>query len=63
MLVSLLNWNEAFLALAVPAVAAAALALWLQESRDAGMPFPPKRAQAAARPQTALTAPKTPHSG
>jgi MFS family permease len=41
-LVSLFNWNEAFLALAVPAVGAAALALWLEESRDEGMPFPPK---------------------
>jgi MFS family permease len=41
LLVSLLNWNDAFLALAVPAVAAAGLALWLQETRDVAMPFPP----------------------
>jgi MFS family permease len=47
MLVSLLDWNDAFLALAVPAVAAAGLALWLQETRDVAMPFPPN---AAARP-------------
>ena len=48
MLVSLLNWNSAFLALAVPAAAAALLALWLEESRDVTMPFPP--APVAVRP-------------
>jgi MFS family permease len=42
MLVSLLNWNAAFLALAVPAVAAAALALYLQETRGMRMPYPPE---------------------
>ena len=54
-LVSLLNWNEAFLALAVPAVAAAALALWLEESRDVAMPFPPAPLPATARPRPGLT--------
>ena len=54
MLVSLLDWNEAFLALAVPAVAAAGLALWLQETRDVEMPFPPGSA-AAHPPQGKLT--------
>ncbi|MBW4022902.1 MAG: MFS transporter [Proteobacteria bacterium] len=47
MLVSVFNWNGAFLALAVPAVAAAALALWLQETRDVETPFPPGSAPAA----------------
>jgi MFS family permease len=45
-LVSLLDWNAAFLALAVPAVAAAGLALWLEESRDVGLPYPPVPATA-----------------
>jgi MFS family permease len=40
MLVSWLDWHGAFLALAVPAVAAAGLAFWLQETRDVAMPFP-----------------------
>ena len=56
-LVSLLNWNQAFLALAVPAVAAAGLALWLEESRDIAMPFPPATAT-ATRGDAALTASK-----
>jgi MFS family permease len=53
-LVSLLNWNGAFLALAVPAVAAAGLALWLQETRDVPMPFPPEPVT-ARQPRAELT--------
>jgi MFS family permease len=53
-LVSLLDWNGAFLALAVPAVAAAGLALWLQETRDVAMPFPPEAAT-ARQPRAELT--------
>jgi MFS family permease len=54
LLVSVLDWNGAFLALAVPAVAAAGLALWLQETRDVGMPFPPETAS-RRQPQPGLT--------
>ena len=61
-LVSLFNWNEAFLALAVPAVLAAALALWLEESRDT-RPFPPKRPKAGAGARAALTTPERPRTG
>ena len=57
-LVSLLNWNEAFLALAVPAVAAAGLALWLEESRDVGMPFPPAPREFHKNDDRALSASK-----
>jgi MFS family permease len=46
LLVTWLDWHGAFLALAVPAVAAAALAFWLQETRDVAMPFPAEQAQA-----------------
>jgi MFS family permease len=53
-LVSLLDWSGAFLALAVPAVAAAGLALWLQETRDVAMPFPPETAT-ARQPRAGLT--------
>jgi MFS family permease len=65
MLVTLLDWHGAFLALAVPAVAAAGLAFWLQETRDEEMPFPaeprptepvpPPRPPVAAGPQPELS--------
>jgi MFS family permease len=58
MLVSWLDWHGAFLALAVPAVGAAAVAFWLQETRDVEMPFPaetPPAARPAPVPQPQFT--------
>jgi MFS family permease len=60
LLVTELDWHGAFLALAVPAVAAAGLAFWLQETRDVETPFPAEpvptpRPAVAPRPQPELS--------
>lgn len=49
-LVTWLGWQGAFLALAGPAIAAAALAFWLQETRDVELPFPPDDVARPRRP-------------
>ncbi len=56
LLVEWLGWTGALLALAAPAALALALALWLDETRELDVPFPPKAVPGDApqnRPQAA----------
>lgn len=57
-LVTWLGWQAAFLALAVPAIAAAILAVWLQETRDDAMPFPPEPLEASQKVSTGRPQPE-----
>ena len=49
LMVQWFGWTGAFFALAVPAAAALAVALWLEETRTMGVPYRPEAARAGLR--------------